>query len=54
MFLDFQMIVLMFIRDWYQTTAMNSAEPTRHFLNDRAKVCQDVIDRLRTDGGDEE
>lgn len=53
MFITFQIIVLGFIRDWYEVTAMNSPGPLRHEFKERSKTVQKVIDAVNADGGDD-
>lgn len=49
---EFQMIALIFMRDWYQISAMSFTGETREELMRRGKTVQSLIDRMAF-GGDE-
>lgn len=46
MSIRFQIMVLAFIRDWYQVQAANQVGEMRKFLNERAEVYQKVFDEM--------
>lgn len=49
---EFQIIALVFIRDWYQINAMSFTGRVREEMNRRRDTVQSLIDRM-TLGGDE-
>ena len=49
---EFQMIALLFMRDWYQIIAMSFTGETREELKRRSETIQNLIDRM-AHGGDE-
>lgn len=53
MLIAFQIIVLSFIRDWYEVAAMNSSGPLRHEFKERSKTVQKAIDAVNANGGDD-
>ena len=55
MSIRFQIMVLLFIRDWYQLQAVKEMGKMREFFNERAGVYQEALDELVSgaSGGDE-
>lgn len=53
MFITFQIIVLSFIRDWYEVAAMNSPGRLHHEFKERSKMVQKAIDAVNAVGGDD-
>ena len=49
---EFQMIALIFMRDWYQISAMSFMGEIREELKRRSETVQDLIDMMAY-GGDE-
>ena len=49
---EFQIIALIFIRDWYQINAMSFTSKVREEMKRRCGTVQSLIDRMML-GGDE-
>lgn len=47
---EFQMIALIFMRDWYQISAMSFTGEIREELNRRSETVQNLIDRMAYGG----
>lgn len=54
MLTGFEVIVLVFIRDWYTVNASRMSGAARRYMKGMADTCQSALDASKDEGGDDE